>query len=78
MNVARLHPPCPTLLAMTEMWRPIPGHPRYQASWDGRIRNATTGHVLKPQQAKSGQSRPAREVLKELAIKHGMPLLPGE
>jgi hypothetical protein len=29
-------------------------------------------------ESKSGQTRPAREVLKELAIQHGLRLLPGE
>lgn len=28
-------------------WRPIPGHRGYEASDDGRIRNAATGHVLR-------------------------------
>lgn len=32
-----------------EVWKPIPGHPKYEASTLGRVRNATTGHVLKPQ-----------------------------
>lgn len=32
-----------------EAWRVIPSHPRYEASDLGRIRNARTGHVLRPQ-----------------------------
>lgn len=31
-----------------EHWINIPSYPNYQASIDGRIRNAQTGHVLKP------------------------------
>lgn len=46
--------PCPTRAALSELWRPIAGHPGYEVSWDGRVRNARTGHVLKPQQAKGG------------------------
>jgi hypothetical protein len=34
---------------MSEEWRPIPGHPRYEASNHGRVRNVETGRVLKPQ-----------------------------
>lgn len=32
----------------TEIWSPIPGHRGYEASIGGRIRNAETGHVLRP------------------------------
>lgn len=28
-------------------WRAIPGHPRYEASSDGQVRNAITGRVLR-------------------------------
>lgn len=40
---------CPTAQALTIGWQPIPQAPTYEAHWDGRIRNATTGHVLRPQ-----------------------------
>lgn len=41
--------PCPTLAAMLEMWRPVGRDTRYEVSWDGRVRNAATGRVLRPQ-----------------------------
>lgn len=55
MNVTRLRAMCPTASALLEGWRPIPGHCGYEAHFDGRIRNARTGRVLKPQQAKGGR-----------------------
>lgn len=55
MTTTHIRPPCPTRLAMTEMWRPIADHPGYEVSWDGRVRNTRTGRILKPQQAKSGR-----------------------
>lgn len=55
MNVTPIRQACPTRAALLELWRPIPGHPKYEASWDGRIRNARTRRVLKPQQAKGGK-----------------------
>lgn len=40
---------------MTESWRPVPGHPSYEVSDQGRVRNAATLHVLRPHRAgKSG------------------------
>lgn len=32
-----------------ELWLPIDGYPNYEASSDGRIRNAKTRRILKPQ-----------------------------
>lgn len=39
---------------MTETWRTVPSAPTYEASSHGRVRNATTGHVLKLQQHDKG------------------------
>lgn len=36
------------------MWRPVPSHPGYEASTWGRVRNARTGHVLRPQRCAKG------------------------
>jgi hypothetical protein len=55
MTVTPLRPPCPTIAALRELWRPVAAHPGYEVSWDGRVRNARTGRVLKPQQAKGGR-----------------------
>lgn len=33
---------------MSEQWREIPGFPKYEASTQGRIRNAKTGKILRP------------------------------
>lgn len=55
MNVTPIRAACPTRAALLELWRPVPGHDAYEVSWDGRVRNARTGHVLKPQQAKRGR-----------------------
>jgi hypothetical protein len=57
MTVTPLRPPCPTHAALLELWRPVAGHDGYEVSWDGRVRNARTGRVLKPQQAKGGHYR---------------------
>lgn len=38
----------------TESWRPIQGWPRYAVSDCGRVKNLTTGLVLKPQFSKTG------------------------
>lgn len=45
---------CPTSQALTEMWRPCTRHPRYEVSWDGRVRNARTGRVLADQPTGQG------------------------
>lgn len=55
MTVTPIRTPCPTRAALAIMWQPIPDRAPYEAGWDGRIRNSRTGHVLKPQQAKSGR-----------------------
>ncbi len=61
MTVTSIHrrPMCPTRAAMTEMWRPVVGHPDYDVSWDGRVRNIWTGRVLKPQptRIRNGEAR---------------------
>lgn len=31
---------------MSEQWRPVVGHQRYEVSSQGRVRNASTGHML--------------------------------
>lgn len=36
-------------MAEKEIWKVIPDYPNYEASSLGQIRNATTGHVLRPQ-----------------------------
>lgn len=55
MTAAHLPVMCPTVQAMATMWRPCTRHPGYEVSWDGRVRNARTGRVLKPGQAKGGR-----------------------
>lgn len=46
---------CPTVHLMANPWRPCTRDARYEVSWDGRVRNAKTGRVLKPGTAKSGR-----------------------
>lgn len=55
MTVTPIREACPTRAALLELWRPVAGHEGYEVSWDGRVRNARTGRVLKPQQAKGGR-----------------------
>lgn len=38
----------------TVVWRAVIGHHAYQVSSDGRVRNAKTGHELKPSRSNSG------------------------
>lgn len=37
-----------------ERWVPVPGHPRYEVSDAGRVRNAVTGRVLQQQPGGKG------------------------
>lgn len=46
-------PPVDRLECPTEIWKDIPGHPNYEASDFGRIRNKKTGLVLKPKASPS-------------------------
>ena len=39
---------CPTVRALAQPWRPCTRDSRYEVSWHGQVRNATTGRVLKP------------------------------
>ena len=41
---------------MTGKWFPIPGYSRYEASWDGQIRNRKTERVLKTCSKNNGQA----------------------
>ena len=38
----------------SEQWAAIDGYKNYQVSWWGRVRNAKTGRILKPQPSKNG------------------------
>lgn len=40
---------CPTAAALLEGWRQSSRHPGYEVHYDGRVRNARTGRVLRPQ-----------------------------
>lgn len=40
---------------MSEQWREIPGFPKYEASTQGRIRNAKTGKILRPGDSGNGK-----------------------
>lgn len=34
---------------LMELWKPIPSNNKYEASTEGRIRNASNGHILSEQ-----------------------------
>ena len=38
----------------SEQWAAIDGYKNYQVSWWGRVRNAKTGRILKPQPSRNG------------------------
>jgi hypothetical protein len=46
---------CPTARALAIGWKTSSRHPLYEVHYDGRIRNARTGRILVPSQAKSGR-----------------------
>ena len=38
----------------SEFWLSIDGYLNYEVSWFGRVRNATTGRILKPTENRGG------------------------
>ena len=42
---------------MTGKWFPIPGYSRYEASWDGQIRNRKTGRSMKTFSSPANKNR---------------------
>lgn len=69
--------------AEPEVWKPVPRHPRYEVSSHGRVRNAATKHVLRPQRHTKGYvkvhlGRHVQQLVHRLVCEafHGPPPLP--
>ena len=61
---------------MSGDWYPIPGYSRYEASWDGQIRNRKTGRVLKTCSKNNGHATHKIRQRVKLASDDGRPDVP--